>query len=119
MAHILALLTLLALPSLAAANVVISEVLADPPSGLAGDANGDGVRNGYEDEFIELYNTGSEAVNIGDWRLGDSSSLDKHFNSQPARSFNPARLSSSSAAASRRDSPSPSIPTTEKSAATA
>ena len=35
----LALLTLFLLPSLAAANVIISEVLADPPEGSAGDAN--------------------------------------------------------------------------------
>ena len=40
--HSLVLLTLLLLPSLAAANVIISEVLADPPTGIAGDSNRDG-----------------------------------------------------------------------------
>ena len=82
---LLALLTLLALPSLAAATVVISEVLADPPNGLAGDANGDGKRDGYEDDFIELYNTGSEAVDIGDWKLGDSSKSSDKFFKFPAK----------------------------------
>ena len=76
---LLALLTLLALPSLAAATVVISEVLADPPNGLAGDANGDGKTHSSEDDFIELYNAGSEAVDIGDWKLGDSSALKNYF----------------------------------------
>ena len=85
MAHILALLTLLALPSLAAANIVISEVLADPPNGLAGDANGDCKRDGYEDDFIELYNAGSEAVDIGDWKLGDSSKSSDKFFKFPAK----------------------------------
>ena len=57
----------------------ISEVLADPPSGLAGDANQDGQRDTYEDEFIELYNAGSASVDISGWRLGDSTSPDTHF----------------------------------------
>ena len=79
MARLLSLVLLLALPSLAAANVVISEVLADPPNGLAGDANGDGQTQGYEDEFIELYNTGSTAVDISGWKLGDSKPPNTHF----------------------------------------
>ena len=54
-------------------------MLADPPSGLAGDANQDGQRNTYEDEFIELYNAGSAPVDISGWRLGDSTSPDTHF----------------------------------------
>ena len=57
----------------------ISEVLADPPTGAAGDANQDGQRNGYEDEFVELYNAGSAPVDISGWRLGDSSSLENFF----------------------------------------
>ncbi|MCE2447891.1 MAG: lamin tail domain-containing protein, partial [Candidatus Latescibacteria bacterium] len=76
---VIALLTLLALPSLVEANVVISEVLADPPSGAAGDANQDGERHTYQDEFIELYNTGSAPVDISGWRLGDSTSLENFF----------------------------------------
>ena len=61
----------------------ISEVLADPPSGAAGDANQDGQRDGYEDEFIELYNADSTSVDISGWRLGDSTSPDTHFQFPP------------------------------------
>ena len=80
MARLLLLVLLLAFASLAEATVVISEVLADPPTGTAGDANQDGERHTYQDEFIELYNAGSASVDISGWRLGDSSkSLDSFF----------------------------------------
>ena len=79
MARLLSLILLLGFASLAEATVVISEVLADPPSGAAGDANQDGQRSTYEDEFIELYNAGSASVDISGWRLGDSSSPDNFF----------------------------------------
>ncbi len=52
-------------------DVVINEVLADPPSGDRGDANRDGVRHTSEDEFVEILNTGSEPINIGGWQLSD------------------------------------------------
>ena len=53
----------------------INEILADPPLGLEGDANGDGVRDASEDEFVEIVNlTGSEQ-DITSWTLSDSSSL--------------------------------------------
>ena len=77
--HNLALLTLLSLPSLAAANVVISEVLADPPEGATGDANRDGQYDPHEDEFIELYNAGSRRISLADWRLGDAGPLSEYF----------------------------------------
>ncbi|MYA21899.1 MAG: lamin tail domain-containing protein, partial [Gemmatimonadetes bacterium] len=57
----------------------ISEVLADPPTGAAGDANRDGRRDGYEDDFIELYNAGSESISLAGWRLGDSTALKNFF----------------------------------------
>ena len=58
----------------------ISEVLADPPTGAAGDANQDGARDTYEDEFVELYNAGPNPISLAGWRLGDSSpSPDTHF----------------------------------------
>ena len=75
----LVLLTLLSLPSLAAAAIVISEVLADPPEGQAGDANRDGQYDLHEDEFIELYNTGSRRISLAGWRLGDSGPLSDYF----------------------------------------
>ena len=87
MARFLPLAILLAFASLAEATVVISEVLADPPSGLAGDANQDGVRDTYEDEFIELYNAGSAPVDISGWRLGDSSPSSDSFFRFPANTI--------------------------------
>ena len=79
MARLLPLVLLLGFASLAEASVVISEVLADPPAGAAGDANQDGQRDTYEDEFVELHNAGSASVDISGWRLGDSTSLDNFF----------------------------------------
>ena len=52
-------------------KVVINEVLADPPAGSPGDANGDGIRHTYEDEFVELFNAGVDTVSLAGWRLGD------------------------------------------------
>ncbi len=54
-----------------ASEVLISEVLADPPAGLAGDANGDGLRHTYQDEFVELCHTGTETVSLSNWKVGD------------------------------------------------
>ena len=79
MARLLSFVLLLGFASLAEATVVISEVLADPPAGDAGDANQDGERDTYEDEFIELYNAGSAPVDISGWRLGDRSPSDSFF----------------------------------------
>ena len=79
MARLLPLVILLAFASVAEATVVISEVLADPPTGDAGDANQDGQRDTYGDEFVELYNAGSASVDISGWRLGDSTSPDNFF----------------------------------------
>lgn len=50
--------------------VVINEVQVDPASGPDGDANGDGIRDTYEDEFIELVNRGSDPVDISGFQLG-------------------------------------------------
>ena len=51
-------------------SVLINEVLADPPTGIAGDANHDGVRDGTQDEFVELVNAApGELVNIGGWTI--------------------------------------------------
>lgn len=53
------------------AMIVINEILADPPAGSAGDANGDGVRSTSNDEFVEIYNHGSEAVDLSGWMVRD------------------------------------------------
>ncbi len=56
-------------------SIVINEVLADPPSGDAGDANMDGTRDPFEDEFVELANVGDSPVDIGGWMLGDDEGI--------------------------------------------
>jgi hypothetical protein len=50
--------------------VLMEEVLADPPRGAAGDANGDGRGDGGEDEFIELLNAGPDTAALGGLALG-------------------------------------------------
>lgn len=53
-------------------GVIINEILADPPEGEVGDANRDGVRHTYGDEFVELYNAGSRPANLRGWRIADA-----------------------------------------------
>ena len=50
--------------------ILINEVLADPPAGDAGDANHDGLRDGTQDEFIELVNgSAGEAIGVSGWTI--------------------------------------------------
>jgi len=55
--------------------LVINEYLADPPEGLAGDANGDGARSSSSDEFVEFLNRSGEPLDISGYRLSDSEAL--------------------------------------------
>src|SRR6185369_2011028 len=61
------------------ASIVINEYLADPagsgPGDLAGDANGDGVRDSSADEFVEIVNTSPVPVNIGLFTISDASQV--------------------------------------------
>ena len=50
---------------------VINEIHADPISSIAGDANGDGVRDANDDEFVELINNTGNSVDISGWTLTD------------------------------------------------
>lgn len=50
-------------------TLVVNEVLADPPTGIEGDANHDGTRDGAQDEFVELVNASGDALNISGWTL--------------------------------------------------
>jgi uncharacterized protein (TIGR03437 family) len=50
-------------------DIVINEVLADPPDGAAGDANHDGVRSGTDDEFVELVNASGHDIDISGYQL--------------------------------------------------
>jgi ribosomal protein L35AE/L33A/predicted secreted protein len=50
--------------------ILINEVLADPPSGDAGDANHDGVRDGTQDEFVELVNgSAGDTIGVSGWTI--------------------------------------------------
>ncbi|NUO82108.1 lamin tail domain-containing protein [candidate division KSB1 bacterium] len=50
---------------------VINEIHADPHATL-GDANGDGVVNTTQDEFVEIVNVSGAAVDISGWTLSDA-----------------------------------------------
>lgn len=64
----------------AVAGLTINEILADPASGLQGDANGDGVRSGSRDEFIEIvYDTPEKAFDLSGWTLSDASNTRHTF----------------------------------------
>ena len=52
--------------------LVINEILADPPIDISGDANGDGVRDAEQDEFVELVNASGSDVDISGWTLSDA-----------------------------------------------
>jgi uncharacterized repeat protein (TIGR01451 family) len=52
-----------------ASTVVINEVLADPPTGTDGDANHDGTRDSAQDEFVELVNSTTAAINVAGWTV--------------------------------------------------
>ena len=78
--------------------------------------NRDGQRHPYQDEFIELYNADSAAVDIGGWRLGDAASLFTYFLFPPDAVIAPGSYVVSSVAATPPGSPSRSILTTELSA---
>ena len=50
-------------------DIVINEFLADPPDGLAGDANHDGVRDTAADEFVELVNSTTHDIDLSGYQL--------------------------------------------------
>ena len=54
---------------------IINEVLYDPPSGLTGDANNDGVRDPNEDEFVEFVNTSDSCIDLSYCKIFDTENL--------------------------------------------
>ena len=54
---------------------IINEVLYDPPSGLAGDANNDGVRDPNEDEFVEFVNISDSCIDLSYCKIFDTENL--------------------------------------------
>lgn len=51
-------------------DLIINEILADPGTN-DGDANNDGTINTSEDEFIELYNVGTQPLDISGYTMED------------------------------------------------
>lgn len=50
-------------------DIRINELLANPPADELGDANRDGVRDAYEDEFVEVVNVTDETLDLTSTRL--------------------------------------------------
>ncbi|MEE2789447.1 MAG: lamin tail domain-containing protein, partial [Myxococcota bacterium] len=58
-----------------ASPLIVNEFLVDPPREPLGDANGDGVFDTTEDEFIEFVNASPEPLDISGYRLYDTAGL--------------------------------------------
>ncbi|MEZ4946425.1 MAG: lamin tail domain-containing protein [Cyclobacteriaceae bacterium] len=71
---VLAITTITLFNGQAFGQLIINEVHADPEGTILGDANGDGVRDTNQDEFIEFVNTGATALDISGWKIFDSNS---------------------------------------------
>ncbi len=56
-------------------DLLLTEFLADPPAGMAGDANGDGERNASQDEFVEFLNVTDQPINLSGMAIYDSDAL--------------------------------------------
>lgn len=54
---------------------ILNEVLYDPPSGIAGDANGDGTRDPNDDEFIEFLNDSDSTYDLSGYMIFDATNL--------------------------------------------
>jgi hypothetical protein len=56
-------------------RVIINELLADPPNDPSGDLNEDGWYDTTEDEFIELVNPSSKAIDLSGWTIADDTKV--------------------------------------------
>jgi hypothetical protein len=72
-------------------QVRLNEILADPPADLDGDANRDGVRDAADDEFVEILNCGSTAVDISGWTIADETSV-RHVFEESGATAQPGEL---------------------------
>lgn len=54
---------------------IVNEIMFDPASGDAGDANGDGTRSARDDEFIEFINDSPNPVDLSGFTLYDDDQL--------------------------------------------
>ena len=61
------------------AMLIINEYLADPPGttagDLEGDANGDGIRDSGDDEFVEIVNYAAVPLDIGLFTISDATQI--------------------------------------------
>lgn len=53
-------------------ELVLNEILPNVPSGTAGDANGDGTRDAFDDEFVEFVNASDKKLDLAGVRLLES-----------------------------------------------
>ena len=60
-------------------DFVINEIHADPANDLPGDANGDGIRDFGDDEFVELVNTSASDIDVSGWTLADGALIRHTF----------------------------------------
>jgi hypothetical protein len=67
--------------------LIINEVHYDPATDITGDANGDGVRDALQDEFIEFYNNSNATLDISGYTVSDGAALRHTF---PASTIIPA-----------------------------
>ena len=54
---------------------ILNEVLYDPPTGPAGDANADGVRDANDDEFVEFVNDTDSIIDLSGYKIYDATRL--------------------------------------------
>ncbi len=71
-------------------GLVINEFQADPDGSIDGDANGDGTRNGSEDEFFEMVNNTGADLDVSGWTMSDAVNVRHIF---PAGSVIPDQCS--------------------------
>ncbi len=68
MKYLILMLSIILAANSAGANVLINEMLANP----AKDWNGNGAISGMDDEFLELYNSGNQSVDLSGYILKDT-----------------------------------------------
>ncbi len=56
-------------------DLIITEITFDPPPAPFGDTNGDGTRDSRGDEFVELYNRGTSAIDISGYQLLETNGI--------------------------------------------
>lgn len=65
--------------------ITINEFLADPSADdagtpeIEGDANGDGIRDAAQDEFVELLNVSGRDLDLTGWQVGDDEDISFTF----------------------------------------